>query len=215
MTIEADIIRNRRQHFAAPGGSHDRLVRFLARALPAAIGVIAAVMILAPLSPRGEISFLLDRNKVAVTSERIRVDKAQYSGQDDTGRLFSLTAGSAVQPTPANPVVDMRDLVGKIQLVDGPAEISAQGGAYNFDSGQVDVPGPVNVVAAGGYRMTTNGVGINLKTHKMLGSNGVAGAVPTGTFSARSIAADLGERTVTLEGNARLRMTPGQIRMPQ
>ena len=40
------------------------------------------------------------------------------------------------------------------------------------------------------------------------------GAVPTGTFSADRIVADLGERTVTLEGNARLRMTPGKLRMP-
>ncbi|MCC6829497.1 MAG: LPS export ABC transporter periplasmic protein LptC [Novosphingobium sp.] len=215
MTAAADIIRDRRRHFAAPGGFHDRLIRFLSRAMPAAIGLIAAVMILAPLSPRGEISFLLDRNRVAITSERIRVDKAMYRGQDNEGRLFSLTAGSAVQVSPARPVVDMRDLVGTLQLTEGPARITAGSGAYNFNTGQVDVPGPVNVTAADGYRMTTNGVAINLKTRQVVGSGGVQGAVPTGTFSANTISADLGERTVTLEGNARLLMTPGKIRMPQ
>jgi hypothetical protein len=46
MTVQAEKIRSRRQHFAAPGGFHDRLVRFLAVALPAAIGVLAAVMVL-------------------------------------------------------------------------------------------------------------------------------------------------------------------------
>ncbi len=50
-TSEARELRGRRQHFAAPGGSHDRLVGFLARALPMGVGVIAALMIITPLQP--------------------------------------------------------------------------------------------------------------------------------------------------------------------
>jgi lipopolysaccharide export system protein LptC len=215
MTIQADINRDRRRHFAAPGGTHDRLIRFLARALPAAVGLIAAVMILAPLSPRGEISFLLDRSKVAVTGERIRVDKAMYRGQDNAGRPFSLTAGNAVQSSSDTPVVEMNDLVARLLLSDGPAELTARKGDYNFDTGKVAVPGQVNFTAADGYRMTTSNVGIDLTARQVAGEGGVTGAVPTGTFSAQRISADLGERTVTLEGNARLRMTPGKIRMPQ
>lgn len=215
MTVDADIIRDKRRHFAAPGGSHDRLVGFLARALPAAIGVIAAVMILAPLSPRGEISFLLDRNRVAVTSERLRVDKATYRGQDNLGRQFSLSAGSAVQASSRIPEVAMNDMVARIMLSDGPAEIVAPDGHYNFDTSRLRVDGPVNFTAADGYRMTTANVGIDLTTRRVLGSGGVSGAIPAGTFTANRIRADLGERTVTLEGNARLHMVPGQIRMPR
>lgn len=215
MTVQADQIRDKRRHFAAPGGSHDRLIGFLAKALPAAIGLVAAVMILSPLSQRGEISFILDRNKVAITGDRIAVDQAMYRGQDNMGRPFSLTAGSAVQATPANPVVDMQNLVAKLLLSDGPAEIAAPSGAYNFDTDQVTVPGPVNFTATGGYQMVTNGVAVDLKTRRVAGSGGVEGSVPTGTFSADQIMADLGERTVTLQGNARLRMTPGKLRMPQ
>jgi len=39
--------------------------------------------------------------------------------------------------------------------------------------------------------------------------------VPSGTFTADRLVADLEDRTVTLEGNARLRMVPGEFRMPQ
>jgi len=215
MSANADIVRDRRRAFAAPGGFHDRLIAFLARALPAAIGVIAAVMILAPLAQRGEISFLLDRNKVAVTQERIAVSGAMYRGEDNAGRPFSLTAGSAVQQSSQRPVVDMKNLVGRIQLSEGPAEITAPSGAYNYRTGQVTVPGPVEFTAADGYRMTTKGVGIDLKTRRIAGAGGVEGAVPTGTFSADRISADLAERTVTLEGRARLHMTPGKLRMPK
>lgn len=215
MTIQADLNRDKRQHFAAPGGFHDRLVRFLARALPAGIGVVAAVMILVPLSPRNEVSFLLDRNKVAVTPERIHVDKAMYRGEDDEGRPFELTAGSAIQPTPAQPVLQLEDLMARIQLNDGPAALEAPGGSYNFDTSHVTVPGEVNFSAADGYRMITQNVEVDLKTRRLTGSGGVSGLVPAGTFAANRISADLGERTVTLEGNARLNMVPGKMRMPQ
>jgi lipopolysaccharide export system protein LptC len=215
MTVQADLIRDKRRHFAAPGGFHDRLIGILGKALPVAIGLIAAVMILAPFTQRGEISFLLDRNRVAVTGERIAVDKAMYRGQDNQGRPFSLTAGSAVQASPAIPVVEMKNLVGNIQLADGPAQITAPSGNYNFNTDQVQVPGPVNVTATDGYRMVTNGVGIDLKTRRLAGAGGVSGAVPSGVFSADRMSADLGERTVTLEGRARLRMVPGKFRMPE
>lgn len=215
MTAQADLIRDRRRAFATPGGFHDRLIGFLAKALPAAIGVIAAVMILSPLSPRGEISFLLDRNKVAVTQQRMEVDRAAYRGQDARGRAFVVTAGNAVQPSAEDPVVQMQRLVARMNLQDGPARIWAPLGSYNYRTEEIDVNGPVNFRAADGYRMVTQNVGIDLNARRAAGSGGVEGAVSTGTFSADSLVADLEARTITLEGNARLRMTPGKLRIPQ
>lgn len=215
MTAQADLQRNRRRAFAAPGGSHDRLVRFLAKWLPGAIGVLAAVMILAPLSPRGDVSFLLDRNKVAITKERLRVDKASYRGVDNDDRPFSLTAGSAVQKSSSVPVVEMSDLVARMLLTDGPAVLSAPGGAYNYDTEKVVVGGDVNFAASDGYRMVTRNVTIDIKDKKVNGSGGVEGAIPAGTFAADSIQADLNARTIALQGNARLRMEPGKLRMPK
>lgn len=215
MTQAADIIRDKRRHFAAPGGSHDRLVAVLGKALPAGIGVIAAIMILTPLGPRGEISFLLDRNRVAITGERIRLDRAVYRGQDNQKRAFTVTAGSAVQASSRLPIVEMQALDARIQLADGPASLTAGSGRYNFDLQQIAVSGPVNFRAADGYSMVTNNVDIDLKARRASGSGGVSGAVPSGTFTADRIIADLGERTVTLEGNARLRMEPGKLRLPR
>lgn len=214
MTVQADLLRNQRRVFAKPGGSHDRMVRFLAKALPAGIGLIAAVMILAPLAPRGEISFLLDRNKVAIARERVHVDNAMYRGQDSRGRPFAVMAQSAAQERAEVPIVQMTGLKAQIELADGPAEISASDGTYNYDSELVTVAGQVIVSAPNGYRMQSNGVSIDLKTRRVVGSGGIAGAIPAGTFSANRIIADLEERIVTLDGNARLRMTPGQLRMP-
>ncbi len=206
MTEQADQIRDRRRHFALPGGSHDRVIAFLAKALPAGIGAIVAVMVIAPLFPRGEVSFLLDRNKVAITTERLRMDHAMYRGEDGRGRPFSVTADSAVQRSAAVQVVELDDLAARILLADGPAEIKAPDGRYDVTKNTLDVRGPVDFRAADGYRLTTNNVHIDLRQQHVTGSGGVAGALPSGTFSANQIEADLENRTVALQGRARLTM---------
>lgn len=213
-TEQAKELRSARQHSAAPGGSHDRLIRFLGRALPMAVGVIAALMVITPLSPRGEISFLLDRNKVAVIEERLRLDNAMYRGQDEKGRPFSLTAGEAVQRSSREGIVRLEDMVASLLLTDGPARLTAAAGSYDIDKEQMKIDGPVRLTAADGYAMVVDGVTVDLSARKISGSDGVEGAVPAGTFSADRLFADIDARTVTLAGHARLRMTPGKLRMP-
>ncbi|WP_324828716.1 LPS export ABC transporter periplasmic protein LptC [Qipengyuania zhejiangensis] len=213
-TQEATQLRSQRRHWAEPGGTHDRLVHFLARALPMAVGVLAAFMVITPLGPRGEISFLLDRDKVAVIKERLRVDNALYRGEDNQGRPFSLTAGEAVQRSSAEGIVRMDDIVARLLLQDGPARLEAEAGQYNIDQQTVSVIGPMRMVAADGYRMVARDVSVNLENKTLTGSGGVEGAIPAGTFSGDRLTADLSARTISLSGNARLRMEPGKLRMP-
>ena len=193
-TKAAKALRGKRQDFATPGGSHDRLVGFLARALPMGVGVLAALMIITPLSPRGEVSFLLDRNSVSVINERLSVDNAMYRGRDDIGRPFSITAGEAVQRSSAEGLVRMQDLMAQLLLDDGPARLSAPGGIYDLNEEVVDVEGTVRLSAADGYSMTATGVSFDLESRTMQGDDGVEGAIPAGTFRGDRMRADLDAR---------------------
>lgn len=213
-TAEARALRSRRQRFAAPGGSHDRLVRLLATALPMGIGIVAALIIIIPLSPRGEVSFLLDRNKAETVENRLSVGNALYRGQDREGRPFSLTAGNAVQRSQAEGTVRLDELVAQLLLPEGPGRVTAQGGVYDLREQQVAVQGPVLLSAADGYRMIVRGVAVDLPGKRMVGANGVNGEIPAATFRADRMEADLAARTITLDGNARGRMVPGELRMP-
>jgi lipopolysaccharide export system protein LptC len=179
-----------------------------------AVGVVAALMVVTPLSPRGEVSFLLDRNKVAMIDERLSVDNAMYRGQDNNGRPFTLTAGEAVQRSSSEGIVRMNDLDALIVLSDGPANVGAQGGAFDIKQDIVSIIGPVRFTAADGYSMVARGVAINLDNQTMVGDSGVAGEVPAGTFSANELRGDLENRTITLEGDAKMSMTPGKLRIP-
>ncbi len=215
MTVAADRIRTRRQAFAAPGGSLDRIVRVLAVGLPMLVGVVSAMMMITPLSPRSEVSFLLDRNKVAIADDRLRVDNAMYRGEDNDGRPFSLSAGEAVQSSGSVPLVNMRELVARIVLPEGPAVLTAPTGAYNIEDEQMLVPGAVSFVAADGYNIVARNVQIDLPTRTIVGNGRVSGAIPAGTFAADSFRANLPERSLALVGNASLRMVPGRLQMPQ
>jgi lipopolysaccharide export system protein LptC len=200
--------RSTRQRWAAPGGRHDRFVALLNTGLPVGIGVLAAFLVMAPLTASNEVSFLLDKNKVEVARERMRLQSATYRGQDDKGQAFALVAGSAVQQSSSVPVVQINGMAADLALDDGPATLRADKGRYDLNSEQMKVDGPVAFRAANGYRLDTSDATIDLKS-KMMNSQGkVTGTVPQGNFSANTLSADLEGRTVRLSGNARLRIVP-------
>ncbi|MBT2135445.1 LPS export ABC transporter periplasmic protein LptC [Croceibacterium sp. LX-88] len=214
MSQQADTIRDRRRAFAAPGGSFDRTIRLLAVGLPALVGVVAAFMLITPLGPRGEVSFMLDRNKADIAEDRLRVDNAMYRGRDNKDRPFTLQAGEAVQRSAADPVVQLSNLTAKMQLTGGPALLVAPAGRYYIEDQRVAIDGVVRFNAADGYNMVMRNVSIDLPNRTVQGAGGIQGSVPAGTFSADRLEANLEERVVALDGNARLRMVPGQMRMP-
>lgn len=137
-----------------------------------------------------------------------------YRGQDDEGRNFSITAGSAVQRTKATQMIQLDQLTARIMLDDGPALLTAAKGNYDFGREIVDIVGPINFQTSDGYRMTATNVDIDLGGKRLKSRGPVEGRIPAGTFSADRISADLSARSVTLEGNARLRMVPGRMQMP-
>ena len=66
--------REVKQRWAVPGSAHDRIVRFARSRLPSAVGVLIAFLAIAPLDKRGDVSFILDKNKVENAPERMRVE---------------------------------------------------------------------------------------------------------------------------------------------
>jgi len=149
-TEEAQRQRRGRQRQAAPGGFHDRLIKILAIALPMATGAIVAFLVIAPFSPRSEVSFILDRDKVEQVDERLRVDNATYRGADKKGRPFSLVADEAVQKSSKEGIVRLDEVIARILLADGPAQLTADGGEYTIADELLKVRGPVMLRATDG-----------------------------------------------------------------
>ena len=191
-----------RRSWAHPDGAHDRLIRALKLILPCAVGVILAFLAFAPLEDKQEVSFLLDKNKVDHAEERMRVESAQYRGQDNRGRPFLLTAQTALQQSAANPVVDVTGVRAQIMLDNGPARLLAQTARYNMSNDEVDVSGPIRVNAADGYQLTTRDVTVDLRQRTLASRGAVDGEMPLGRFRAGRLEVDLPERRAVLSGRA-------------
>jgi lipopolysaccharide export system protein LptC len=204
--------REVRQHWAQPGSQHDRVIRFAKIALPSAVGVLIAFLALAPLDKNSEVSFILDKNKVENAPERMRVDVARYTGEDNGGRPFLIVAQSAIQRSSELPIVDIRGMMARLGLAEGPVTILANLAHYNIDEQMVRVAGPIRVNGPEGYRLDTSDVTVDLKQRQVTGSGQVQGRMKLGQFSAGRLQADLGTRTVVLDHGARLKIVQGAVR---
>ncbi|HEY7004848.1 MAG TPA: LPS export ABC transporter periplasmic protein LptC [Sphingomicrobium sp.] len=198
--------------WAIPGSAHDQIVRWSKIGLPAAVGVLIAVLALAPLGKHRDVSFILDKNKVENASERMRVEKARYTGTDDRGQQFTMIANRAIQRSSEVPIVDISGMSARLNLQQGPVLIGANQGRYNLDSQRLMIDGPVKVAGGDGYRLATRDVTVDLKQRQMASEGPVAGAMRLGQFQAGQLHADLGDRTVVLDHGARLKIVQGAVR---
>ena len=213
MSEKALLDRSARQLWARPGGSHDEVLHILRRILPTGIGVLGLFLVFAPIaSPNGDVSFMLAKDNVSMAQERLRVTAATYRGEDSKGRPFEIRAGSAVQRSSQEPIVRMNNLVGQLEMAEGPATLTANAGRYDMDREIVRVDGRLIFQTGDGYRVEANDVALGLKSRRLGSAGPVAGKLPLGTFNADRLEADLSARTVTLKGRARLHIVQQQAR---
>jgi lipopolysaccharide export system protein LptC len=200
------------QRWAEPGSAHDKLVKWTKIVLPAAVGILVAILALAPLDQKGDVSFILDKKRVQSAPERMRVEEARYTGTDDKGQQFTMTAGRAVQRSSNTPLVDINGMYAMLNMDQGPLVLTANQGRYNLDTQQVDVLGAINAQGADGWQLKTQDVTVDLKQRQLASHGPAEGQMRLGQFRANRIRADLGTHTVVLDGGARLKIVQGAVR---
>jgi lipopolysaccharide export system protein LptC len=200
------------QGWAMPGSGHDRLVKWSKIVLPSAVGVLLAILALAPLDKKGDVSFILDKKKVQSAPESMRVEAARYTGTDNKGQQFVMIANRAVQPSSDTPIVDINGMFAKLTQPQGPLLITADQSRYNIDNQTVAVIGPVAVTGTDGFTLKTSDVNVDLKARQLASEGPAQGTMRLGQFRADHIRADLGSHTVVLDGGARLKIVQGTVR---
>ena len=212
MSDAADRRHERKRHWAEPGSRHDAVVKATKFGLPVVIVALVLMLAIAPFERRGDVSFILDKNKVDEARERMRVEQARYVGEDDKGQKFEIIADRAVQQSSNVPVVMIEGIHARLNLSRGPLNIAALKGRYDLEGERVDVDGPVRVAGPDGYRLATRDVQVDLDTRTMQSRGPVSGAMTLGQFQAGRLSADLDERTVRLDRGVRLKIYQGAVR---
>jgi len=201
-----------KRHWAEPGSRHDQVVRYAKIGLPIVAVLFILILAVAPFDQRGDVSFILDKKEVDKAAERMRIETARYSGEDNKGNKFEITAERAVQQSSDQPIVNIEGMMARLGLTQGPVTIAANHGRYDLDTHLVDVVGPVRVVGPDGYRLETRDVSVDLKQRTMRSHGPASGAMRLGQFEAGQLSADLGERKIVLGGGARLKIVQGAVR---
>lgn len=184
--------------WAAPGSYHDQLIRLLRILLPLLILLLGAYLVVAPLTKGEEISFLLDKNKVEVAKEKMRVVGAHYQGQDAKGRPFSVSARSGVQPSSSVPLVAIEGIGAQLVLDQGQTRFEAPRARYNLETQRVAVEGPVRFFSADGYRLTVGDAVIDLRAQTLVTNQPALFVAPDGRrVATKSGFIDLNRRRVT------------------
>lgn len=201
-----------KRHWAEPGSRHDAVIRATKYGLPVVIVVLVILLAIAPFEKRGEVSFILDKNKVDEAKERMRVEQARYVGEDNKGQKFEIVADRAVQQSSNVPVVMIEGMRARLNLARGPLAIAALKGRYDLEQEEMLIDGPVRVAGPDGYRLATRDVRVDLDKRTMQSRGPVMGAMQLGQFRAGRLRADLDERTVNLDGGVRLKIHQGAVR---
>lgn len=190
---------------AAEWRKRSQLIHFFRRALPAAIIVIGAALLLWVVGKSVWSNFT---GLQAREGAQIRVTNARFYGQDDRGRSYVLGAREAVRTSAASQMVTLTSPSLKLSNPNNkPTQASARRGSYDQRSQHVRLSGGVSVSDVGsGYRFDTEQTTIDTKTGVITGNSPVRGAGPLGQISASSYAVyDQGSR-MTFKGNVKARI---------
>ncbi|WP_265569505.1 LPS export ABC transporter periplasmic protein LptC [Sphingomicrobium nitratireducens] len=201
-----------KRRWALPGSRHDRVVRWTKLGLPVVGGLVLLILLFAPFGSRGDVSFILDSKDVEKAPERMRVEKARYIGEDNKGQRFTIVANRALQQSSKVPVVVITGMAARLDMERGPLTIVAGRGRYDIEDETVRIVGDLDVDGPDGYKLATRDVVVDLDERTLKSDGPVSGEMRLGSFSAGGLSADLGERTIALEGRARLKIEQGAVR---
>ncbi len=160
-----------------------RRVRFMRRALPITIAVLAGLTALW-IGARSVISGLEAR---AVRTSEIRLSNPMFHGQDGQGRSFVIGAEQAVR-SPRDQSFRLDGPLFRLDLSAGRVtEIRAGEGIYDERSRQLVMRDQVRITDGGaGFDFTTDEARIDTRSGHITGERGITGQGPVGTLEASS-----------------------------
>jgi len=195
----------RRVHAAAAEWRRrSQLIRFFRRALPIAIGVVTASLLVWVVGK----TIWSNVTGVRADESEVRVTNARFYGQDEQGRSFVIGAKEAVRIDARSQTVALTAPSMALNNPENkPTRAAAARGVYDQKSRRVRLSGGVSVSDVGsGFRFDTERTIIDTKSGVIFGDAPVKGSGPLGQISASSYAIyDQGKR-MTFKGNVRARI---------
>lgn len=152
--------------FAAAGGRrdavaaykvamrHTRRVRFLRRALPAAILLCVAIIVIgAWLDPLRLLRELpIEFARLAISGSKLKIEAPKLSGYTSDGRAYTVTAATAAQDLTQPGVIEMTGIEARFEIVGGgTTTLSAGKGTYDSKAEQLRLADVIDFASTSGF----------------------------------------------------------------
>ncbi|MEM7568367.1 MAG: LPS export ABC transporter periplasmic protein LptC [Pseudomonadota bacterium] len=197
------------------GGRFDAAIRFLRVLLPSLAILIILATAIYPIFNATETSFVLARDNIEASEDRLRMINPRYSGVDQAGRPFEVSAQSAVQPRGVADAVSLSGIGARMTLEDDEAiEIKAEQGVYRTAEETLKMTAPVLLVTSTGYRIDARDTDVDLDDHLARSDQLVEAAGPLGVFRADGFESRIDEDTLVFTGNVKALLQPRKARLP-
>ena len=133
---------------------HSRFVRWMRRAIPAAIVVVAAVIVIATFfNPFRLIGvFPIDIGKVSLSGTKVTMEAPRLAGFTSDARPYELTARAAAQDLTKPEVLELKGINAKVELNDGQrVQIKAINGLFDTKSEILKLRDEIILTTTTGY----------------------------------------------------------------
>ena len=192
---------------------HTRRVRFLRRALPAAILLFLSIIVfgawLDPLRLLRELP--IEFARLAISGSKLKIEAPKLSGYTGDGRAYSVTAESAAQDLTKPGVIEMIGIEARFELVGGGTTmLRAAKGTFDSKAEQLRLVDGIDITSTNGYGGKLSEAIVDMRLGHILSSAPVDLKYQDGWLKADRLEIfDNGERAL-FEGRvtAEIRMSP-------
>ncbi len=189
--------------------AYDDFVAIMRIALPLLAGAMGLVILLSPVFRHGELSFLINREKLDIGGDAVEIVQPRYRGVDDEGRPFVVTAERARQDHPDAPEVRLEALTLDFAMKDGrTASLVAPAALWRTGEDVVFLEEGLEGRTSDGYVLRSQSGEADLAARRLDLRGGVQGEGPLGRFTARRARFEIEERRLVLLGPVRIRILP-------
>jgi lipopolysaccharide export system protein LptC len=169
---------------------HSRRVRFLRKAIPAAIILVAAaISVAAFVQPTRLIAaFPIDPGKVLLSGTRIVMELPRLTGFTSDTRPYDITARAAAQDITRPELLELKDITAHIQLNDGQrVEMKSVNGLYDTKAEMLKLSDHIVMTSSTGYEGRSSEATVNVSTGDVVSESPVEVKLTNGWLNANRL----------------------------
>lgn len=186
---------------------HSRLVRALRVALPAAVALVAAAVVLVtyfnPLRMLGKLP--VDVGNLVVAGTRITMEQPRLSGFTRDARAYELSAEAAAQDMTKPDLIELKKIQARVELQDkSTVEMSALSGVYDSKAEVLKLDQDILLRSSAGYEGRLSEATIDIRKGNVVSQHPVELKLLQGTLDARRLEIRDSGDLIRFDGGVRL-----------